>query len=122
MRRPWHRDRSGRREDLPSVFELLRRAGLLQRVRLCERFALHARVEDTHHRRYRRDVAVEEPGAENLRRETDVRDAWRIAVAVAAGLAVAREVRFHRLKARHDPVLAPARACGLVHGELLLEV
>src|SRR5512134_3598609 len=106
----------------PSVLELLRRPRLLERVRLVEGLELHALVEDPHHGGYRGGVAVEEPRPEYLGRDADVGEGRRVAVAVAPGLFLFREMRLDCLQPFHDPVLAPAGARRFVHLELLLKI
>ncbi len=60
---------------------------------------------------------VDAPSVGKLRHEADVGERRRVAVAEAAGRALAREPRFERLEADVDPVLVPGVALLLGHTE-----
>src|SRR5258708_12928451 len=74
----------------------------------------HAGVDDALHRRERLDVAFEMGGGDRLPRETNVGDGDLIALAIAAGLRRAGQVRLERGQRRLVPVMSPFQDAGLV--------
>src|SRR6266849_3214726 len=73
-----------------------------------EGVALHAFVVHAHHGRHARGIAVEiGERADHLGGEADVGDRQRVAVAVAAGLLLLREMALDGFEGRQGPVREP---------------
>src|SRR2546427_7524108 len=81
---------------------------MFERVGVGEGLLLHAFVVHAHHGRHARGIAVEVgERADHLGGEADVGDRELLAVAVAAGLLVLREMALDRLEGRQGPVREP---------------
>src|SRR6266850_2166172 len=81
---------------------------MLERVGGGEGVALHAFVVHAHHGRHARGIAVEiGERADHLGGEADVGDRQRVAVAVAAGLLLLREMALDGFEGRQGPVREP---------------
>ena len=81
-----------------------------------------AGVNDARHGRIGREVDLEQSCADRVARQADVGDGDRLAVAVAAGLPVAAQMRLQRRQRLAAPVPDPFEAGGLIELEFLLEV
>src|SRR5712691_6421851 len=81
---------------------------MLERVGGGEGVALHAFVVHAHHGRHARGIAVEiGERADHLGGEADVGDRERVAMAVAAGLVLLREMAFDGFEGCQGPVREP---------------
>src|SRR5438105_935288 len=96
---------------------------MLERVGGGEGVALHALVVHAHHARHARGIAVEigERG-DHLGGEADVGDRQRVAVAVAAGLLVLREMALDGFEGRQGPVREPQIAPRFLDLQLFLKI
>src|SRR6267378_7654743 len=88
-----------------------------------EGVARHAFVVNAHHGRHARGIAVEiGERADHLGGEADVGERERVAVAVAAGLLVLREMALDRLERGQGPVREPEVAARLLDFQFFLEI
>src|SRR5262245_57513750 len=98
-----------------------RRPGLAQRMRARKGVVLHAAVVDARHGRKRLDVDLDVLRADHLAGEADVGERDAVAVAMAAGLLLVREVAFECAQRLGLPVPDPGRYLTLVELEGLAE-
>src|SRR5207302_4050453 len=96
---------------------------MLERVGVGERLFLHAFVVHAHHARHARGIAVEiGERADHLGGEADVGDRELLAVAVAAGLLLPREMALDRFEGRQGPVREPQIAPRLLDFQLFFKI
>src|SRR5258706_9301688 len=105
-----------------SVGRVLRCVGLLEWLRAVEGLDFHAFPENAYDRGHAVRADVEKLRAENLGRQTDVGDSWRIAVAEAACFLFPGEMRFPRLPGLRRPVREPFVARRFILMHFALEV
>src|SRR5712664_1765691 len=96
---------------------------MLERVGGGEGVGLHAFVVHAHHGRHARGIAAEVgERADHLGGEADVGERQLLAVAVAAGLLVLREMALDRLERDQGPVREPEIAPRLLDFQFFLEI
>src|SRR4051794_26680 len=120
---PPARSRVGDSGALPgSMGAGLGRAWLFERVGACEGIFLEAGVNDACDGRIRREIHVEQLGADRVTDQTDIRHCDAVAVAEAARLWVAAEMGLECRERLAEPMLNPFEARRLIKLELAFEI
>src|SRR6266478_6494011 len=99
-----------------------RGAGLLERMRCGECLIAEAGRDYSVDGRIRRQVAIEQLRADRVADQTNVGDGHLIAMTIAAGRAIARQMSLERLEALRDPMADPFEPRRLVEPELAFQI
>src|SRR4051794_32108049 len=91
-------------------------------MRACESVVLHAGLSNATHGRKPRQVVFEQIRPGRLAHQTDIRNADRIALTIAAGFLASAEIAFERLQGGADPVMYPFETLGFAEPELMLKI